>query len=195
MATNRKTTKKKREPRFTPRSLGDMIDLALATTDPETLARVEAAAALLDDRHSLRNRIAIVVQNPAATEVGGKGYWNRIGYRQARGQKGLAIFFKAGSDKKDRDTTPEEDAAGQDTTATDQENTDKPTRRWSGYGINYVWDRTQVVPFACTCATGCTCPPPPEGKVAPAGPDREGFAAIVAEAIANIQPDGHENEG
>lgn len=185
MATNRKTRKKKHEPRFTPKSLGDMIDLALAMAGPAALQAVEATAARLDDRHSLRNRVAIAVQRPDAAEAGGKGYWRDVGYRPGKGKQGLAIFFKSDPKKnqgKDEDTDPKKNTDEKDKVG---ENQTSP--RWSGYGVTYVWDRGQVVPLDCACTDHCACPPPPIRSVTPAGPETEGFTELVQAALESAE--------
>lgn len=194
MATRRKTTKKRTAPRFTPRSLGDMIELALAMAGPEGLQVLEATAGRLDEKYSLRNRVAVAVQRPNATEVGGKGYWRDIGYRPGKGKQGLAIFFKSAPKKTtaDTDDQPADQAPEKNSAEKTEEAT--PARRWSDYGVTYVWDRSQVVPLECACTGDCECPPAKTRPVTPAGGDPEGFAAMVAEAAENAPADAGTGE-
>ncbi|MFD6094769.1 hypothetical protein ACFVWN_00960 [Nocardiopsis flavescens] len=192
MAPRKKKRKSSGSPRFTPHSLGQLIDYALSVASPGQLADYAATAARLDDRHSLLNRVAVAIQAPSATAVHGKGAWRALGYRIGTGNPGLAIFHRRtkatkASNSADQDTPNTTPTSGSD--GPSQATSETSPKRYGGYGITYVWDAAQVVPLDCTCTEYRTCERPPVPAPTPAGPDRHGFADLVAHAAEGTDTD------
>ncbi len=83
MATKKKTKKRQYKPWMSAADLTALVQLTLIMAGPEEHDAIEAAAAGLDGRHSLNNRIAIAAQEPNATCVFGKVQWREHGRRIA----------------------------------------------------------------------------------------------------------------
>ncbi|MFE7461643.1 hypothetical protein ACWFMI_23665 [Nocardiopsis terrae] len=178
------------QPRFNAHSLGVLVDTTLMMAGPDELAHIEQAAARLDGDYSLKNRVALIVQCPGATVVAAKGTWRKAGYRIRTGQKGLAIWYRRTNRSKD-DTDQSKDTPNPSPQpASDQApqaESEAPTKRYSGFGINYVWDVSQMVPVDCQCTDTCTCQRPTIPEVTPAGLDDDGFSELMAAAAERTE--------
>ncbi|GAA4085287.1 hypothetical protein [Actinomadura miaoliensis] len=180
-------------PKMTPRQLGDRLELAAAMMTPEAIADFQAAAARLDDRHSLHNKFAIWVQKPDASQVFGMMTWREHGRKVARGQGGIAIFApvtrREASDGDDNDQAATRRRSGADNGKDGgKDGTAGQGRRIrKGYRISYVWDISQTVPVDCQCPADAPCACPQPKPPAPAGtkPDdadvRELMEALTAD--------------
>jgi hypothetical protein len=162
---------------MTAASLTVTLDRAINTAGPEELAAIESTAACLGAKYSLINRVCIAAQLLTARVVARKIEWRRHGYRIAKGQPGLGVYYKWS--RSARDTTS--DGHG-DITATPQSAPPEipGTHALLGDGATYVWDISQVVPLDCACKGVCTCSRPPAPLVTPAGADPDGFVELVS---------------